>query len=604
MTTINAEEAPYCLTSHLPPACRNGEEKDGSHGMDAAVRKHAANPIQPPRRRKRRGKRRSEPKTTSKEPINFEGRGAAKFDRHSQKKKWKQRDLFKNMASNASPSDWPPRRPKHAKKPTPFYLKKFDSTKGYPGEGPKKGKPEIEVCHKACEHGKPCIISGHYHRTRNPKSGFDKRNAEKNNNKRGDDKPPRPIRCKWKGSYQCQSTDPDHYHDVTQHLESEETLELIETHQAEQDRQSNWPHPWSQAGTVCTALAAAEWDIGWAPDREDSDDDEDPDLYADLGGDISDEQDLSGASLLPASAETPPSGNEDTSSYSETEEEFPNESDDEKGEESEADDEPWSAHFTVTHPQIDKHVEPDVDVKPQEGKCRDPDYESDPSDSDEEAEDESSDSDDELELEYCKVRIFFDADPEQAKKSFFFRMLQHFPGLKNDKIWKGMTCEKDGEPYRLDHAHHSNEAHAETAWTDKLRFFFQHEGRGVEVGRDKVACNWLQRYRLSQLVTIYPDLFKVLQTDADVTKRRVLARDGRMLDSIVHVIRRTIGNHPKYKLWSMEPGTVDKTIIYYINNHLISESFINTALVDAPIVDFRNAGLSSTGQKSAPFFAF
>jgi len=82
--------------------------------------------------------------------------------------------------------------------------RKFDSTKGYPGEGPpKKGGPAL--FYKPCKLAPPatvCRIANHFHKKK-AKAGAAKRLAEKKEER----KEPRYIFCKTAG---C--TDPDHYH--------------------------------------------------------------------------------------------------------------------------------------------------------------------------------------------------------------------------------------------------------------------------------------------------------------------------------------------------------------------------------------------------------
>lgn len=91
--------------------------------------------------------------------------------------------------------------------------KKFDSTKGYPGEGP--------TTHTTCEAGINCQIAGHYHQKQKPLSGAAKRKREASDKKPKPRSPPEYVLCEFHLTGEC--GDPSHAHDQHQDLDNDAT---------------------------------------------------------------------------------------------------------------------------------------------------------------------------------------------------------------------------------------------------------------------------------------------------------------------------------------------------------------------------------------------
>jgi len=111
--------------------------------------------------------------------------------------------------------------------------RKFDSTKGYPGEGPaynieckdgQHGNTLVTRVLCPCDYGEECVIAGHYHRITSPKSGFARRKAEE---KGGQKKPKTPRARVCKTPLACPDKK-DHHHDKEQSkMTSPATLENV-----------------------------------------------------------------------------------------------------------------------------------------------------------------------------------------------------------------------------------------------------------------------------------------------------------------------------------------------------------------------------------------
>jgi len=98
------------------------------------------------------------------------------------------------------------------------HSKKFDSTMGYPGEGPVTD----------CTEGVNCMIAGHYHRKKSPLDGAAKRKREQG----GGSKPPRTIKyekCNSIANIQCCGE--EHAHDHTQCLDCNATRSFVSQYQ-------------------------------------------------------------------------------------------------------------------------------------------------------------------------------------------------------------------------------------------------------------------------------------------------------------------------------------------------------------------------------------
>lgn len=119
-----------------------------------------------------------------------------KLDRHRAKLGFKTKDRFKG---------------KQPKKPKRRLGRKFDSTKGYPGEGPQYRR--CDIAH--------CLIAGHYHSK--PLSGYLRRKREEE--KREPKDRVRLYKCNVLTAAQCPRNKLEaHAHDETQHMGSDETV--------------------------------------------------------------------------------------------------------------------------------------------------------------------------------------------------------------------------------------------------------------------------------------------------------------------------------------------------------------------------------------------
>jgi len=131
-------------------------------------------------------------------------------DRHKKDKYSEKRRRLACKAKQVTVGDNSTRTSKKRKK----VRKKFDSTLGYPGEGPVHD----------CEHGRECLIAGHYHRHKKPLTGYKKREAEKRGGKKTTEVT-RAKKCKNLRPLECE---PDgHHHCASQCLQSKETFDLI-----------------------------------------------------------------------------------------------------------------------------------------------------------------------------------------------------------------------------------------------------------------------------------------------------------------------------------------------------------------------------------------
>lgn len=103
------------------------------------------------------------------------------------------------------------------------HSKEFDSTLGYPGEGPLDNSI-IKECTLGCK----CMIAGHYHQKKSPKKGAAKRLRDKKGKK---DPRSDPVyeKCESIANIQCGSS--CHAHDSTQCLQCAATLGFIARYQ-------------------------------------------------------------------------------------------------------------------------------------------------------------------------------------------------------------------------------------------------------------------------------------------------------------------------------------------------------------------------------------
>lgn len=99
--------------------------------------------------------------------------------------------------------------------------KKFDSTLGYPGEGP---SPQVTEC----KEGVKCMIAGHYHQLKSPLSGAAKRKRDSEGKK-----PPRssPVYVKCDSIANIQCCKDEHAHDCTQCLDCHSTRSFVSLYQ-------------------------------------------------------------------------------------------------------------------------------------------------------------------------------------------------------------------------------------------------------------------------------------------------------------------------------------------------------------------------------------
>ena len=153
-------------------------------------------------------------------------------------------DRRKHKGSPKKPATW-----KNGKKPT----RKFDSTKGYPGEGPPKvdpwnarqrakrkrvlrpgvateeANPALKLklqTFRECENGVQCMIAGHAHHVKKPLTGAPKRQAEKKGERH--DRPKNYHTCDKVANCQCGGE--FHAHNATETLTCQRTLDFIQTY--------------------------------------------------------------------------------------------------------------------------------------------------------------------------------------------------------------------------------------------------------------------------------------------------------------------------------------------------------------------------------------
>ena len=100
------------------------------------------------------------------------------------------------------------------------YTKKFDSTLGYPGEGP--GHTEC----KDCVNGVCCPIAGHYHKKTKPLSQAARRKREAAKTKPKKRKEVEYELCQLLTNEECQAQ--EHAHDATQTLYTKETIGYLD----------------------------------------------------------------------------------------------------------------------------------------------------------------------------------------------------------------------------------------------------------------------------------------------------------------------------------------------------------------------------------------
>jgi len=110
--------------------------------------------------------------------------------------------------------------------------KQFDSTLGYPGEGP------IELAEmRTCDCGIDCMIAGHFHDDNAPLSGFSRRKKEGEGSGGKGEKPRKEkkyVKCVHTANIQCQKC--EHAHDKKQRIDSVATLTFVRKYQDEQDQ--------------------------------------------------------------------------------------------------------------------------------------------------------------------------------------------------------------------------------------------------------------------------------------------------------------------------------------------------------------------------------
>lgn len=99
----------------------------------------------------------------------------------------------------------------------------FDSTMGFPGEGP--------VCD--CSLGVKCMIAGHYHQKRNKPLGGASRRAREESGGRKKPRVPEYVKCHRVANIQC--CEDEHAHDETQCLDCDRTRAFVQLYQEQQE---------------------------------------------------------------------------------------------------------------------------------------------------------------------------------------------------------------------------------------------------------------------------------------------------------------------------------------------------------------------------------
>lgn len=501
-------------------------------------------------KRHRRAKRRPPPVARpSKPPVNFGGRdGHDKQDRHGSKRNFKLKDRLK-LARNAVKED------KHNRR-------KFDSTLGYPGEGPPPSGLEYT---KDCEYGNSCIIAGHYHREARPKTGAAKRLEEQKKKRKR--KPTRAILCTHASGSTCPDGD-EHCHCKNQSLDSDSTRALVISMQAQDDAKSS------------------ERDLSEGPHRPDEDNPPlirqpqhvhtfvpkpNPNILSDTGE----------SEFIPSAPMWSP------------------DDDDSSSEETNVFEPPPKPLMRVRFdtsgivgpiPLTGKTV-PSLTGGAEVTSGKEPAF--------------IFQRDKNLNRAAAIVTetktVFLEGSGSGTP--WWWTVLGHLPGVRFDDA----CISNSPAPFVS-----TENIAAKASTRKKARFAFLRPGRGFNLG---YCCSCVQleqgaslvdRYSMSRDVVIFTELYRAFQLSPSLARRMVVAADGKMMNSIVAACRAIYAGHDYFPFWIEHPEgqrIMDNTVLFYVNQRAASGTYQNLGVTDKSKPDFRSVGLSPMSPSRDPFSA-
>ena len=535
-------------------------------------------------RRRRRGRRKQPPPSApAAKPanVNFCGRDLhRKPDRHRSKMSGRSRDKVKRLQASAAAAQ-PGRRRRHTVK--------WDSTKGYPGEGPTEALDEMPWTFP-CERDQ-CNIAGHYHRRPGkPFEGARRRAAEKKRKKAGNQ--PRAILC-TRASEGSHCDDPHCHHDSQVHdyfddLKCELALEAND----EEEPPEETVTPPRRYLSSSTSSARLPPDSGETKPLQPATRRRLPPLpkQQQLGPRVSmhDSENVGSQDPLPPPRQAAPvalveedlvdqSGNDSTPSATCS---------------------PERKHCGPLFSPEDyqtSYPSSEEGSSEEEGTSRGSDDEDLPdlveTSSDETEDPSDSGSDPEEDPCYTEYRLIHLTSRVTCKWDW-----RDLPRHVAERV-AGLFIDPDEVRAQNDaHAYLDREQLDATSSTHRSYNAF-----GVEVltgVRPKsLSTSTIGGYHSSYRGLVYVHLFRDLQLTQALFKRSVMSEDGKVYSSLVAATLKCVCEMDAFALWQTQPEVLANTVMHYVNTRVSSATRLREVVAPDNKVHFRTAAPSSTARR-------